>query len=186
MCEVNNSSISVYIPLVIGWILGIVSALFVERWKQWTEKKRIKKGIITELRDNQIHLSSVCYATTFDYGVFNKDFLTWWKPYYTRLLISGDYDYLSNNKDMFDKLFDLSDTELATYKNVVRVNTNPKSSQNLKSITTPYIDSKIGSFSLFNETFQSSLLKIQREIGFINHFSDQIWYYFTKRISKNV
>ena len=47
-------------------------------------------------------------------------------------------------------------------------------------MSTPYIDSKIGSISYFKEEYQSSLFKIKREIDFINHYGEQIWYYFTK------
>lgn len=169
-----------YFPLIVGWILGILSAILVEKWKQHSEKNKISKGIINELRDSQIYLSSICYVTTFDYGEFNNDFLQWWKPYYTKLINSGDFDFLSKNKDLFDKLFDLNDAELQNYKSVVRVHTNPKSTQIFKNISTPYIDSKIGAISFFNEEYQSSLFKIKREIGFINHYTEQIWYYFTK------
>jgi len=169
-----------YLPLIIGWLLGILSAIVVEKIKQRSEKKEIKKGTITELRDSQIHLASVCYVTTFDYGEFNVDFLKWWKPYYTSLINSGDYDYLSRNKSMFDKLFDLNETDLSAYKNIVRANSNPKSSHIFKAMSTPYIDSKTGSISFFKEEYQSSLFKIKREIDFINNYGEQIWYYFTK------
>ena len=169
-----------YLPLIIGWFLGIISSLIVDKIRQHSEKKKIKKGIITELKDNQLLLSSICYSTTADYGEFNTDFLTWWKPYYTRLIGSGDFDYLSRNKSLFDKLFEINEKELATYINVLRTNANPKPSNIFKEIDTPYIDSKISAISFFNEEYQSNLFKIKREINFINHYANQIWYFFTK------
>ncbi len=74
-----------YLLLITGWVLGILSAAVIEKFKKQSEKKEIKKGIITELRDSQMHLASICYVTTFDHGEFSVDFLKWWKPNYPYL-----------------------------------------------------------------------------------------------------
>ncbi len=66
-----------YIPLLIGWVLGILSSLIVEKLKKRSLKKEIKIGIITELKELQLNLSSICFSTTIESRKISEEWSIW-------------------------------------------------------------------------------------------------------------
>ena len=171
------------IPLVLGWLLGVLSSLTTEKIKKYSTKNEVKKGIKTELSELQIHLSSVCLVTTCQYGEFTRGFFNWVKPYCIKIFTSEKTHFENILGAEIPDISELSDDDLFNLIRDSHGNNNLEtrlSAFTYQNVSTPYLDIKINHISLFTEKAQKLLITIKRDTNFVNNDIEQIWFYYSK------
>jgi hypothetical protein len=170
--------------LLFGWILGVLSSLFVDRIRKWLHKSETKKGILTELKDLQEYLAGLCVLSTQRSKQVTEEWAHWVRPFYRRFTMSKDLDYLQLNTKAASEVDKLNDQQF--YDMMAIANTEPPThtSPAFTEVSTPYFDAKYESVSQFSEQFQTLLAKLKKEIAILNTYIRQTWFYHTKTFDK--
>jgi hypothetical protein len=181
-----NEETSIYLAigtLILGWILGIFGNVINEKLKRHSSKKDIISGIITELTELQIHLSTVSLMSFCMLDAFNKEYFTWVKPHFINSFKSAESIFPKNLLNKPPDINKLNDEELfLLIKNTFVKDPNdprPKA-YTYQKITIPFIDSKIDDIALLKTTVQNLLLVLKRDINFLNNDTNQIWFFNSK------
>ncbi|HMQ79294.1 MAG TPA: hypothetical protein PKE39_15285 [Ignavibacteria bacterium] len=173
--------------LVLGWFLGLLSAVIIDWLRNFKEKREVKRGILAEVKDLQYRLVGLCFLTTLNSNIITQEWAKWIRPLHTKLMSSGEFEYVANTSEMVEKLSKLSDEEyfiyLTGFQPIYQTN-NKGITQNIVKFNMPYTESKYGSISKLGEKFQSSISKLKRDIDVLNNDADQIWFYQTKTFDK--
>lgn len=176
-----------YIPLIIGWLLGILSSLLVNLINKKIQKKEIKRGIISEIKDLQLRLIGTHFLTTLETKAYNEDWAIWFKPFFNRLVNSNEMNYvidLKKDKDVLIKMTNAEFFTLCTISHNYKKSEYIISNQTFSKINLPFVDSNYHSISLFDEKFQLLITKLKHDICLLNHFYEQIWFYHSKTFDK--
>jgi len=88
--------------LLLGWLLGILSPLIIDRVKRHHQKEEFKKGLLVELEDVRYRLAGAVYLISYRFGIYNRDLLNWMHK------ISIDYND-QKKLEAIEKLMKLSD-----------------------------------------------------------------------------
>lgn len=169
--------------IVIGWLLAIWGNVINENIKRRSTKNDVKVGIISELKELQIYLSSVCLMSTCAVGNYNREFYDWLKPHLLKILESVEFMIPQNLKDTLPKFSEIEDDilfQLISVAFVKNPNENRPTSFTYKSIATPYIDLKISDISLFSTNIQKAIFTLKRDMNFLNNDVTQVWFYHSK------
>jgi Na+-driven multidrug efflux pump len=69
IAEENINHTFNYLSIIVGFLLGIISSIFLKRIENFFSKKEIKKGILTELNEFQLRIIAYCldYLEIFRY-----------------------------------------------------------------------------------------------------------------------
>ncbi|MCK9424966.1 MAG: hypothetical protein M0Q21_02880 [Ignavibacteriaceae bacterium] len=175
-----------YLPLAIGWLLGIFSAVVIEQIKKQILKQNIKRGIKTELRELSLRLAASCFKSILDCGAISEEWAKWFKPYYKILTESDEYDYLRDKPKPDKKIDTYCDKEFYEYLVFMQ---NKNRANELKTpvypkIVLPYLDSNYNTISLLNDQFVKLISKLKRETIHINSDYEQVWFYHTKTFER--
>ncbi len=170
--------------ILLGWVLGVLSSLFVDRIRKWLHKSETKKGILTELKDLQEYLTGLSVISTQRSKQVTEEWARWVRPYYRRYTLSKDLDYLQLNTKVASDVDKLNDQQF--YEMMAIANTMPPehSSPTFTEITTPYFDAKYDSVSQFSQQFQVLVAKLKKEIAILNNYIRQTWFYHSKTFDK--
>lgn len=181
--ETINGIILAVILIIIGWALGILGTLINNKLTKRTSKREIKKGIQTELKELQLRLIGICFSTTTDHGNITMDWSEWMLPYFKNFMNTDEYDY------MRDKPFTKMDISKSSFKRFYEILVaqqeeskldESKSTMIFTKLISPYLDSKYGTISLFDEKYQMEITKLRRELISINEDFEQLQYYHYK------
>lgn len=178
----ENNSIN-YIPLLIGWLLGLASTLFIAIFSRYFRKKDIKKGVIIELKELQLRIAGICLLTTLKNSEVTDEWIKWIRPYFELLSESESFDYLRENpiKDFkISKFNDQEFSEFINFWNQQSLYSETKSTPSFPKISLPYLESNYNSVSLFSKKYQIKLSQLKREIVHINKEFDDISFYHAK------
>ena len=172
------------LSLVAGWILGLLSSIITDKRKRRSQKKEVKRGILTELQETQIILIFTCDMLTQRFGGYDRNFLTWILPYFRKFGESDSSSQYDNNIKFVNDTLALTDEEIKTQVEELRRRNlqqeGSKSGLTLKTMLLPYADSKISSLPLFKEDFQRQVLSIKRDTNAMNEDIELAWWYFKK------
>lgn len=174
---ISNNTIN-YITLIIGWALGILSAMFIDFIKNFNSKKEIRKGVITELRDLKIRMIAYNYEITLDYSEITKEWSNWIRPRLELLNETNEYDYLLDKK--IDKSQTITSNEDEFYNQLISINKINNTVPIYSQISLPYIDSKYDYISQLGEIFLMKISQLKNDIIIYNWELEKCWYYHTK------
>lgn len=182
IAEDNPEHTIEYFSIILGWLLGILSAVIIEKIKKYFSKREIKVGIISELKELQLRLAATCFYSTLSYGSFSEEWAKWFKPYYKIFTESEEFDYLRRELKTEIKIDNYSDKQFHNYLVQTQVNkiSDPGITTNYPPIVLPYLDSNYHILSLLSETFVKNISKLKREISSINSDFNKIWFYHSK------
>lgn len=169
--------------LILGWILGIFGNLINEKLKRYSSKKDIINGMITELTELQMHLSTVSLMSFCMLGAFDREYFTWVKPHFIKSFKSAESIFPKNLPNKPPDVNKLNDDELFLLikTTFVKDQNDPKpKAYTYQRITIPFIDSKINEIALLRTTAQNLLLVLKRDINFLNNDINQIWFFNSK------
>lgn len=187
MTEENSKDTIDLFLIIIGWLLGIFSAIVVEQIRRYISKRDIKKGIFSELREIQLRLAALCFTTVINYEDITEDWAKWIRPYYKTLTDSEEYDYIRNKPRPKTNINDISDKEFYEYLLYMKSQKEQyeiRSSHIHSEITLPYLNSNYNTIALLNKKVTKNISKLQREIASLNSDFQQIWFYHTKTFEK--
>src|SRR5437667_8645917 len=100
-----------YITLIIGWFLGISSTLLVEKIKKHFQRKEVKRGIISEIKDLKMRLIGLCFITKINSDLVTKEWTNWIKSFYTDLILSNEFNYIMDTKEMKTNISNMSESD---------------------------------------------------------------------------
>jgi len=164
-----------YLPLFIGWFLGIISALTIDLLKKCFDRSEIKKGILIELNEVQLVATSACISTI-PSTQLTQGYANWIRPFFEKLITSRGKDYSIDEK-ILNKM---TEKEFYEILSTIITNRTPGTSNIATKIKTPYLDAKINFISFFNEKLQSLVIRLKRDVDLINDDFSQITFYHSK------
>jgi hypothetical protein len=162
-------------PLILGWLLGLLSPGIVDWIKEKKEVKKIKTALFSELQELEYRLVLVVYKIESKHGNINKKFFQWAQG------------VLSNNKGVNDSdslmktlgiLLNLSDEEIKASVLITKERDKSGNGLGLKKLSLAFLDASLPLLSKFDPILLGNLLEIKTHIGFINELVDDSHYYF--------
>ena len=164
--------------LLLGWILGLLSALIspilVDKIKKHFNKKEFKAGIFAELKELKYRLAVNVFQIISKYGTLDKDLLNWLRP----LVEESKGTYSKDSLDAIEKLLKFNDEHFKTLNEYAKL--HALSAISLKKYHLPFLDSKIGELSLFDMEFQNKIFEIRAQISFLNENIEQSQFFYEK------
>jgi hypothetical protein len=163
-----------------GWVLGLLSTIFV----QWLNKRRLKKdfkkGLIAQLKEVIPRLTGTTYILSSNLGKLDKDILEWINSIISKF--GGDFP--EKYKGGTESLLKLTEEQLATLSLITR-QADGKASF-IKNINLPFLEVNILSFTLFGSDFQRSLFSILARINMLNEEIDRNNFYYEKTFDSTI
>ena len=152
--------------LLLGWVLGLLSALISrvlpDIIKKHSDKKKLEIGIFTELKELKFRLAIIVFQIISKYGTLDKDLLNWLRPLVEESKGSFSKDLL----DPIEKLLKFDDDHFKKLNEYTKL--HAPSALSLKKYHLPFLDSKISELSLFDIEFQNRIFEIRTQINFLN------------------
>ncbi len=185
MIEINQNTGSDFeiILIIIGWLLGMFSSLFIEKYKNYSKRKEVKKGIKSELNELRLRLAATNLELTFRIGDITLEYARWIKPYYKLLFESETFAYLRTVPKIDNPITHLPDDEFQRCL-IISINRKKDSivitTPSVPKIVLPYTDSNYGSISLLKEKLLFQIAQLKKDIISINDCIDDVKYYHNK------
>ena len=63
--------------LLLGWLLGLLSPLIVERVRNTQRRREVSAAILTELQDLKAYMAVTAHTIASHYGILDRELLTW-------------------------------------------------------------------------------------------------------------
>lgn len=161
--------------LFLGWFLGILSPLIVDRVRRRYQIDDVKRGILTELKDTRSRLAMSAYQVAVRLGKIDRSLLTWIAP------VLQEYQGTEPKEDMLRALeyqLKLTDEQLSALAGQVKF--KPGGALSLKTFAVPFLDANMSLLSLFPIDFQNRILEIRAQISLLNQEIDQSTFLFWK------
>ncbi len=166
--------------LLLGWFLGLVSTIFIEKINKNLRKKEIKTGVLNELKETKYRLAVLTYIINSKFEKIDKELLNWFRPLINK---SGNKKMLTLLKPI-EELLKLSNEQLNALSEYNKP--NQLSALSLKKLYLPFLDSKISDLSLFDINFQRYLLEIKTQITFLNDTIELSNFYYQKTFDSSL
>ena len=145
--------------LLLGWLLGILSPIIVDKIKQQRTNKEIKNAIINEMNDLEYRLMLFSFRILIQVGKVKQEFLRW------AVSIMANYTGPYENKEMYKIMkekSDLDDAELS------RRFPAKKRGLRISKMEIPFTASKVDSLSDFSIDFQKLIFSILAQLKNLN------------------
>ncbi len=142
---------------------GILSPIFVEWRKKIGERKEIKKAIRTELDELKTRLTTNVYTIELGFGTYDRNLLKWLLP---KVKDITEIHPKENILASIEEHLNWDDEKIGLF---ARSQRKPDGAVLfLREIATSFLDSRIGSLSMFSVDEQRLLLEIRYQINVIN------------------
>lgn len=178
--ENSNTELLNYLPLVVGWALGILSALAVDGIKKWFLRRETKRGILTELRDLQNQATLLCILTTTRSRNVTPAWSKWVRPYCLNAYNPDDLIRTGLEEDDTSVISKMSEDEFHQFMLLWQSRERPGVSQTFSPISLPYLDSKYDFLSHYDQDFQLLIAKVRKQVDVLNNDFSQCWFYHSK------
>jgi hypothetical protein len=145
--------------LLLGWLLGILSPIIVDKIKQQRTNEAIKNAIINEMNDLEYRLMLFSFSIFAHVGSVKQEFLRW------AVSVMANYTGPYENKKMYEimkRISDLDDDELARHFPA------KKRGLRISKMKIPFTESKVDSLSCFSIDFQKSIISILSQLTILN------------------
>lgn len=167
-----NGVFSTILLVVLGWLLGILSPVIVDRIRHGREAKELRVALISELTQLRYRLAIAAYFVQMHLGTVDRQFLEWLKP-----VLEG-YDGPDSIEDILKAVNDqlrLTDGKIAAF--VASQKAKPEQSITFKKYAVPLLDSRITMLSAFKVAIRDVLLAIRTHLNFLNEEVDEARFY---------
>lgn len=161
---IQSPTINILLFLILGWLLGILSPLILNKIKKKYHKEDLKQAIFSELKEIRTHLVILVFLLSEKNGTFCKKLLSWIVPY-----LEEDKENLltQNMLPNIEKLEKRGEDELleaAEYIKLIQSNQD----LTLRQFNTHFIDTAISEITVLKLNFQRKLCEIKRDIDILN------------------
>jgi len=168
--------------LIVGWLLGILSNIIIEKRGAKKIKTETTKGILVEIDELKDFCLSVNLVCARELGKYDRSLFEWLKPSLFKFLEKTKYDFQDNLEELLKNFEKLDDHE--QYEILKQLYINPHKnltdSFNFQKFSTPFIDVRTNNISNFDEEIQRLMFIIKRDLYYINGEFDRIWFYNSK------
>ncbi len=159
--------------LILGWLLGLLSPLLVERIHNERRRKDIQNGIMAELIDVKFRMASVVYITAMRFGQYDRELVNWLIPIVKEYQGNNPKENLLRLLEKHAALDDKNLSEVIEYGKA-----DPGAGLSVKKYKLPYLEAKVGELSLFRQEFQRLALEILANLQLFNEEIDEARFYF--------
>lgn len=159
--------------VILGWLLGLLSPLIVERVSNERRRKEVQKGIMAELIDVKFRMASVVYITATRFGQYDRELINWLIPIFREY--QGDSPK-ENLLKLLEKQAALDDKKLSEVIEYGKA--DPGAGLAVKKYKLPYLESKVAELSFFRQKFQRLALEILANLHLFNEEIDEARFYF--------
>ena len=161
--------------LILGWLLGILSPLIVDRVRRHYQINEVKQGIITELKETKFRLVATAYLLAARLGMFDRDLLMWFS---NALQEYQGSEPKEETVKAVQNLLKLDDKQLSAHSHAVKF--KPGGALSLKSHSLPFLDANISLLSLYPVDFQHRILEIRAQIDLLNQEIEDCRFFYGK------
>jgi len=153
-----------YVSLFVGWLLGILNTLLIDRLTKHCKKQEVKKALLTELDDVRVRLAGTIYKISSRLGTLNKHLMSWtFKIFAER----GSIEVTREDMEAMAKIEKMSAAEIQTMVDAI-VSKQGQAALSLKKFFLPFLDSNLSHLPLFDVKFQSLVLEIRTKLTLLN------------------
>jgi hypothetical protein len=153
-----------YVSLFVGWLLGILNTLLIDRITKHCKKQEVKTALLTELDDVRVRLAGTIYKISSRLGTLNKDLMSWtFKIFAER----GSMEVTTEDMEAMAKIEKMSAAEIQVLVDTI-VSKQGQVALSLKKFFLPFLDSNISHLPLFDVKFQSLVLEIRTKLTLLN------------------
>jgi len=157
---------------IFGWLLGLLSQPIVSRIEKYYKRGDVKTAIFSELKNLLVRLAGTCMKIEAHLGTKDKESLRWLKAIYEEYRVECPQNIL----DAMDKLLQVPDDQFK--KAVQYLQAGENDGMGLRRFSLSFTDSILESLSVFDPKFQSDILEIRTQVGFLNELVEDAMFYF--------
>jgi hypothetical protein len=167
------------IILAVGWLLGLLAPVIVEKVKAEREAGAVTAAIKNELNEVAYRMVLAAYNTLMHLGMVDRDFLKWLQDSIT--LYQGMEPKENIVKSIEVKL-SLTPEQLAAI-------TASEAAQGVRSLVlvkfaVPFVDARVSAFHSLAGTVQLQLLSVRADVRLLDDLVDQSRTYFNLTFGK--
>ncbi|MFH1901633.1 MAG: hypothetical protein ABIK26_05215 [Candidatus Omnitrophota bacterium] len=167
--------------IFVGWLLGLFGTIIIDAIRKRYQKEDIRTAIISELKEIQYRLACSVYLLNRRFGTINKQLLSWT----SQILKSYSGAYSDGLVlEALERQLKLSDEQLESLEEIMK----PDKSKaiTLRKYTTPFLDFRIGSLSMFPPSYQLKLFEIKSQLGLLNDRIEDSKFYYRMTFEPNI
>jgi len=167
------------IILAVGWLLGLLAPVIVEKVKAERETNAVIAAIKNELNEVAYRLVLAAYNTAMHLGTVDRDFLKWVQDSIT--LYKG-----SETKENIAKLIEM---KLSLAPEQLTAITASEAAQGIRSLVlvkfaVPFVDARVSAFHSLISIVQVQLLSVRADVRLLDDLVDQSRTYFNLTFGK--
>ena len=167
------------IILAVGWLLGLLAPVIVEKVRAEREAGAVAAAIKNELNEVAYRMALAAYNTLMHLGAVDQDFLKWLQD--SIILYRGMEPKESIAKSIEMKL-SLAPEQLSTI-------TASEAAQGVRSLvlvkfSVPFVDARVSAFHSLAGTVQLQLLSVRADVRLLDDLVDQSRAYFDLTFGK--
>ena len=149
--------------IFIGWLLGLLSPVIVDKINSEYSKKQFFKAACAELHDLQYRVAIVCFKLGQGYGKIDKEFLLWLQP------IINDYKGNEINitlKKLINSMLKADDNEFNDI--IEHMRAEPNMGLGLKTFSASFLESNITQISKLPLELQVKIHEFRNHLNTLN------------------
>ena len=157
---------------IFGWLLGLLSQPIVSRIEKYYKRGDVKTAIFSKLKNLLVRLASTCMKIEAHLGTKDKESLRWLKAIYEEYRIECPQKIL----DAMEKIIQAPDEQFKVAVQYLKAGEDE--GIGLRGFSLPFTDSILENLSVFDPKFQSDILEIRTQVGFLNEVVEESVFYF--------
>ena len=152
-----------WLTLIVGWSLGLFSPHITGWITRRSRRKRLLRAIAVELSELRVSLAQAAWTLRTKTGSLDKTFAKW---YCSAIADTKDPLWGPTVRAIAERLAGKSDEDVDTYlATAINRSQDRGEALNLQKYETPFLQSSITEFHLFEPYLQVSLFKVRWHLG---------------------
>ncbi len=149
--------------ILLGWLLGLLSPVIVEKISSEYNKKQFFKAACTELHDLQYRIVILCFMLGQRYGTIDSEFLQWIKP------IIKNYKGYETNESVIKIVDTLLTCNEAQFNAMIKhMRAEPNVGLGLKTFTASFLESNLSLVSKLPIELQVRIHEFRNHLNTLN------------------
>lgn len=176
-----------YKPLVIGWLLGLLSGTLTPLGVDWIRKRyrkeEILKGLFNELKEIRSRLAASVYLMSARYGTYDREFLECVHPICVE---DAGIVFRPEMIQSLERLIGRTDEQIAEVAERERLTGEYSARSTNKKYLLPFLDSNMEHLSLFDAEFQRRAIQIRTHLNMLNEEAELGRFYYEKTFDSGI
>ena len=172
MPTIDPSVWSAGVPLITGWLLGLLSPLLAELIQRPLKRRQLRKSILVQLKHLRYECAGMAFLTKSQSGEMNRPFIEWAVGIFDKDKGAHDTTDLANVARRFLNFTEEDIAQLAKHGSEARLQ--------MRRLSIDFLASQVPNVHLFNPEFQRIYHEILGRIATINALADLLRTYELK------